>query len=101
MNTQVVKENLHQSIDQAFATMDELKNKAAQSTAEFRKTIEGDLQSLEAKKQELEPRMAEWRSAAEHKKDQLTEAVEESADAFRESLERIAAVFSESPSPRK
>ena len=50
MNTQVVKENLHQSIDQAFATMDELKNKAAQSTAEFRKTIEGDLQSLEAKK---------------------------------------------------
>lgn len=101
MNTQVVKENLHQTIDQAFATMDELKTKAAQSTADFRKTIQSDLQSLEAKKQELESRMADWRSAAEHKKDQLAEAVEESADAFRESLERMASVFSENPSPRK
>lgn len=101
MNSQDVKESLHQSIDKAFATMDDLKNKAAQSTAEVRKSVQSDLQSLEVKKQELESRLSEWRSATEHKKDQLVDAVEESAESFREGLERMAAVFGKEPMVRK
>lgn len=101
MNTQDVTESIHETIDKAFATMDELKSKAAQSTADVRNTVQSDMQSLEVKKQELESRLSAWRSAAEHKKDQLVEAVEESAESFREGLERMAAVFGKEPIVRK
>ncbi len=101
MNAQDVKENIHTLVDKAFAQMDELKNNVARSTADMRKSIQSDMQSLEVKKQELESRMADLRNAASDKREELSEAVEESAASFREGLERMASVFGKEPMVRK
>ncbi|MCF8238347.1 MAG: hypothetical protein K9I85_09355 [Saprospiraceae bacterium] len=101
MNAQDVKENIHTIVDQAFAEMDDLKNKVARSTSELRKSIQSDMQSLEVKKQELESRMSDLRSAASDKREELSEAVEKSAASFREGLERMASVFGKEPMVRK
>jgi predicted nucleic acid-binding Zn-ribbon protein len=101
MSTQNVKENLHTIIDKSFAKMEELKKSAAQSTAEMRKSVEHNMQSLEVKKQELESRMAELRGAAEEKRDELAEAAAKSAESFREGLDQMASVFGKEPMVRK